>query len=86
MFAGLGHYGIEVKVDSSAAHAFFRRRGVGRMEYIDSRIYWLQDLIAAGGARLKKRPRTQKLADMLTHTPSAKELDLSTVDGSRVLQ
>ena len=23
MFAGLGHYEIEVKVDSSAAHAFF---------------------------------------------------------------
>ena len=31
MFAGLGHYEIEVKVDSSAAHAFFHRRGVGRM-------------------------------------------------------
>ena len=76
MFVGLGHYEIEVKVDSSAAHAFFRRRGVGRMKHIDSRILWLQDLIAAGGARLKKIPRTQNLADMLTHTPSAKELEM----------
>ena len=49
MFAGLGHYEIEVKVDSSAAHAFFHRRGVGRMKHIDSRIFWLRDLIAAGG-------------------------------------
>ena len=59
-----------------AAHAFFHRRGVGRMKHIDSRILWLQDLIAAGGAKLKKIPRTQNLADMLTHTPSAKELEV----------
>ena len=76
MFAGLGHYVIEVKMDSSAAHAFFHRRGVGRMKHIDSRILWLQDLIVAGGVKLKKIPRTQNLADMLTHTPSAKELEV----------
>ena len=64
MFTGLGHYEIDIKVDGSAAHAFFHRRGV----------LWLQDLTAAGGVRLKKIPRTQNLADMLTHTPSAKEL------------
>ena len=33
----------------AARHAFFHRRGVGRMKRIDSRILWLQDLIAAGG-------------------------------------
>ena len=76
MFVGLGHYEIEIKVDSSAAHAFFHRRGVGRMKHIDSRILWFQDLIVAGGVRLKKIPRTQNLADMLTHTPSAKELEM----------
>ena len=74
MFAGLGHYEIEIKVDSSAAHAFFHRRGVGRMKHTDSRNLWLQDLIAAEGVRLKKIPRTQNLADMLTHTPIAKGL------------
>ena len=67
---------IEINVDSSAAHAFFHRRGVGRMKHINSRILWLQDLIAAGGVRLKKIPRTQNLADMLTHTPSVKELEV----------
>ena len=76
MFAGLEHYEIEIKVYNSAAHAFFHKRGVGRMKHIDSRIMWLQDLIAAGGVRLKKIPRTQNLADMLTHTPSAKELEV----------
>ena len=76
MFAGLGHHEIEIKVDSSAAHAFFHRRDVGCMKHMDSRIFWLQDLIVAGGVRLKKIPRTQNLADMLTHTPSAKELEV----------
>ena len=76
MFVGLGHYEIEIKMDNSATHAFFHRRGVGRMKHIDSRILWLQDLIAAGGVRLKKIPRTQNLADMLTHTPSVKELEV----------
>ena len=46
------------------------------MKHIDSRILRLQDLIAAGGVRVKKIPRTQNLADMLTHTPSAKELEV----------
>ena len=76
MFAGSGYYEIEIKVDSSAAHAFFHKRGVGRMKHIDSKIFWLQDLIAAGGVRLKKIPRTQNLEDMLTHTPGAKELEV----------
>ena len=76
MFVGLGHYEIEIKVDNSGAHAFFHRRGVGRMKHIDSRILWLPDLIAAGSVRLKKIPRTQNLEDMLTHTPNAKELEI----------
>ena len=41
MFVGLGHYEIEIKVDSSAAHAFFHRRGVGRMKHIDSRKFFV---------------------------------------------
>ena len=76
MFAGVGHNEIEIKVDSSAAHAFFHRRGVGCMKHTDSRILRLQDLIAAGGVRLKKIPRTQNLAEMLTHTPDAKKLEV----------
>ena len=75
MFAGMGHYVIEVKVDSSAALAFFHGRRVGRMKHIDSRVLWLQDLVATGGVKLKKIPRSQNLADMLTHKPGAKELE-----------
>ena len=66
MCTGLGHYVIEVKVDSNAAQAFFHRRGVGRMKHIDSRVLWLQDLIAVGGVKLKKILRAQNLADIKT--------------------
>ena len=38
MFTDLGHYEIEIKMDSSTTHVFFHRRGVGRMKHIDSRI------------------------------------------------
>ena len=69
MFVGLGHYEIEIKVDSSAAHAFFHRRGVGRMKHIDSRILWLQDFIAAGGVRVKKIPRTQSAKELEKFLP-----------------
>ena len=46
------------------------------MKHTVSTILRLQYLIAAGSVRLKKIPRTKNLADMLTHTPSAKELDV----------
>ena len=87
MFAGLGHYEIEIKVDSSAAHTFFHRRGAGRMKHIDSRILWLQDLIAAGGVRLKKNTENTNFGrhvDVYTRCEGAGSI--STVDGSQVLQ
>ena len=84
MFVGLGHYEIEIKVDSSAAHAFFHRRGVGRMKHIDSRILWLQDLIAAGGVRVKKIPRTGRNVDAYTKCEETE--GISTVDESQELQ
>ena len=46
------------------------------MKHIDSRVLWFQDLIAARGVKLKKIPREQNLADIVTHTPSAKELEV----------
>ena len=83
MFVSLGHYEIEIKVDSNAAHAFFHRRSVGRMKHIYSRILWLQDLIAAGGVRLKKIPRTQKLGRHVdAYTKCEGTRDISTVDES----
>ena len=87
MFAGLGHYEIEIKVDSSAAHAFLHRRGVGRMKHIDSRILWFSRLDCCGrGVRWKQIPRPQNLADLLTHKPGAKGLEVFLPLMGQVLQ
>ena len=87
MFGGLGHYEIEIKVVSGAAHAFFHRRGVGRMKHTDSRILGLPDLISAGGVRVKKIPTTQNLADMFdAYTKCQGTEGISTVDESQELQ
>ena len=87
MFAGLGHYEIEIKVDSSAAHAFFHKRGVGRMKHIDSRILWLQDLIAAGGVEIEEDTENTKLG---RHVDAYIKCEgtggISTVDESQELQ
>ena len=86
-FAGLGHYEIEIKVGSSAAHAFFHRRGVGRMKHMDSRILWLQDLIAAGRCEIEEDTENTELGrhvDAYTRCEGAG--GLSTVDGPQVLQ
>ena len=77
MFVGSGHYEIEIKVDSSAAHAFFHRRGVGRMKHIDSRILLASRLDCCGRCETEEdTENTKNLADMLRHTPSAKELEM----------
>ena len=54
VFARLGHHVIEVKMDNHAAHAFYHPRRVGRMKQTDSRVVWLQDLIAAGSGRYRE--------------------------------
>ena len=84
MFAGLGHHVIEVKVDSSGgANIFSICRGFGRMKHIDSRILWLQDLIAAGDVKLK---RTEFGGYVDAYTKCERAGGLSAVDGSPVLQ
>ena len=54
VFARVGHHVIEVKMDNHAAHAFYHPQGVGRMKQTDSRVVWLQDLIAAGSRRYRE--------------------------------
>ena len=76
MFAGLGHYEIEVKMDSSAAHAFFHRRGVGRMERIVSRMCEIEEDT--------ENTELGRHVDAYTRCEGAG--GLSTVDGSQVLQ
>lgn len=52
-----GHYELEVKVGSSAMHALPQRQSARRLSHIDSRVLWMEDLVAASCARLKNIPR-----------------------------
>ena len=56
------------------------------MKHIDSRNLWLQDLIAAGGVRLKKIPRTQLGRHVDAYTKCEGTGGISTVDESQELQ
>ena len=88
MFVGLGHYEIEIKMDSSAAHAFFHRRGVGRMKHIDSRILWLQSRFdSCGRCESEEDTENSKLGRHVdAYTKCEGTGGISTVDESQELQ
>ena len=75
LFIGCGEYRMELMMDASAAKNFLHRRGCGRMKHIDARCMWMQDLVAGGGLVIRKLPRVENVAAMLTHPPSASELE-----------
>ena len=74
-FAALGDYRLELLMDAPAAKQFLFRRGCGRMKHIDARVMWLQDLVANAGLQVKKVDRLDNVSDMLTHTPTASDLE-----------
>ena len=61
MFAGWGLNEIEIKVNSSAAHAFFHRRGVGRTKHIDSRNLVASRLDCCGRCEIEVDAENTKL-------------------------
>ena len=75
IFLRMGEHRIELYTDSSSARQFCHKRGVGRMKHLDIRALWLQDAINSNLAVVRKIPRSENIADLLTHPPSALELE-----------
>jgi hypothetical protein len=75
VFIGMGEYRMMLHVDASSVHSLLHRRGPGKMKHIDVRSLWLQGLVAAGGLFAKKIERSLNAADMLTHAPTAGEVE-----------
>jgi len=73
-FANMGSYRIELYVDSSSAKQFCLKKGVGRQKHISAKYLWIQEFMSSGGGVMKLIPRTENVADIMTHPPSAKEL------------
>ena len=74
-FMGMGKLQIQVCTDASVAKSFVHRLGVGRMKHLDVRLCYLQVQQAKGIFVCKKVPRDVNPADLLTHAPTAKELE-----------
>jgi hypothetical protein len=76
LFCGMGEYSLELALDASSTRQLLYRKGPGRMKHLDVRALWLQDLVAHGGLITKKIDRAVNLADVLTHPPTCKELEV----------
>ena len=60
-----------LKTDASAARGVLMRQGVGKVRHLQLKRLWLQENVAAGGAKI---PRVENYADALTHPWSAHDL------------
>ena len=74
-FVNFGKAPIVMYADATTARAFARRTGVGRLKHLDVRSMWVQEQLAQGNYALKKIPRAENPADVLTHSPSNHELE-----------
>ena len=81
-----GHSEIEIKGDSSAAHAFFHRRNVGRMKPRDSRILRQQEKIVVEGVSEEVTENTKLGRHVDAYTTCEGTGGISTVDESQELQ
>ena len=73
-FVGFGRLPIQLLTDATVAKQFVHRKGVGRMKHLEVRYMWLQQHLAEGAYAIKKIPRSENMSDMLTHPPSAQDL------------
>ena len=70
----MGKLPIQLLTDATVARQFVHRKGVGRMKHLEVRYMWLQHRLSEGAYGIKKIPRTENVSDLLTHPPSAPEL------------
>ena len=73
-FCGMGLLPIVLHTDADVARAFCHKRDVGRMKHLDVRHCWLQEELEKGNFKVKRVDRKFNASDMITHSPSAKEL------------
>ena len=57
---------LRVHLDSSAAVGVARRRGVGKIRHLDTRLLWIQERVHAGDLWVVKVAGTENPADLMT--------------------
>ena len=75
-FADLGIKAeVDCYSDSSAARAFSKRKGLGRMRHVQTRFLWMQDRVKMGHLRVLCVGTKENVADMLTKALTAAEIE-----------
>ena len=57
---------LRVHLDSSAAIGVSRRRGVGKIRHLDTRLLWIQERVHAGDLEVVKVADVENPADLMT--------------------
>eukprot|EP00971_Amphidinium_carterae_P283385 5625998-Amphidinium_carterae.1 len=65
---------IEILTDSAAAHGASMRHGVGRMKHLHLKQLFVQEALEKYGIKVKRIPRKENVADVLTHHWTRKEV------------
>ena len=69
-----------VRVDSSACKGMLMRSGSGRVKHLSTKQLWVQSVVEAFPRQIEKISRSDKCADMLTHslaeTEAARQLQI----------
>ena len=73
---GLADFGmcadVAVRTDSSSGLAVCSRRGLGRLQHVQTRYLWVQQRVQEGDLRWKKGPGDTNVSDALTKLLDAK--------------
>ena len=67
---------LEVNTDSSACKGMVLRHGSGKVKHLTTKQLWVQGATRAYGIHVKKIPRDQNIADVLTHEVPKHVLDV----------
>ncbi len=57
---------LRINMDSSAARGIVRRRGIGKIRHLDTRLLWMQERVHACDLDVSKIAETENPVDLLT--------------------
>ena len=65
-----------IESNSSSAKAFASRRGLGKERHVQTRNWWIQDMVAANSFSIKNIPTADYISNALTKAIDRKILDI----------
>ena len=69
-------HAVSVSTDASAAVGIVLRHGIGKIKHLHVKQMWVQEKVREGELSVRKIPRENNAADLLTHHFTEKEASL----------